>query len=131
MNLRQHLSLFLQGIVIWFLFWLAGLPSYYQQYSPRTLAIGCVILSVVISLGAVLILDRARPATRMSRATWIAFYYTVPFALLDAIYCGWHLGHGAYFLVEYWYLSIFYLTPWLTFPPTAWILGSEASRRNA
>ena len=49
-------------------------------------------------------------------------YYTLPFALLDTLYCGIYLGHGAHYLTQYWYLSVFYVTPWLTFMPTEYLL---------
>jgi hypothetical protein len=122
MSPRRHLKLLLQGIGVWVGFWVAGLPDYYQQYSTVLLAIGSILLSVAISLGALWILRRGRPQFRRARACWIAFYFTVPFAVLDTLYCGWYLGHGAGYLASYWYLTVFYLTPWLTFPPTAWLL---------
>lgn len=59
------------------------------------MAVGCILLSVGISLWALRILLRGRPATRVQRAVWISFYFTVPFELLDWLYCGVYLGHGA------------------------------------
>ncbi len=100
MNPRQHLTLLLQAVATWLAFWLAGLPDYYQQYSTVVIGFGCVLISVAISL-----------------------YFTLPFAVLDTAYCGVYLGHGSAYLGRFWYLTIFYLTPWLTFPPTAWLLG--------
>lgn len=122
MKASRHLKLLSQGVAVWAAFWLAGLPSYYQQYSLLALAIGCILLSVAMSLVAVAALLRGRAETRWSRAFWISFYFTIPFALLDALYCGVYLGHGASFLSRYWYLTIFYITPWLTFLPTALLL---------
>jgi hypothetical protein len=122
MLVAKHLALFIQCIVVWAMFWLAGLPDYYQQYSPVAMAIVCILVSVAISLAALLILARGRPETRLRRALWISFYCTVPFAVLDWLYCAVHLGHGVAFLVRYWYLTVFYFTPWLTFVPTALLL---------
>ncbi len=127
MNSRKHVSLLLQGISVWAAFWLAGLPSYYQQYSLVALAVGSVLLSVAISLAAIFILRRGKDSTRLKRAFWISVYYTVPFAALDTLYCGVYLGHGASFLIKYWYLSVFYVTPWLTFIPTALLLRESAT----
>jgi hypothetical protein len=126
---RGHASLLLQAVLVWGAFWLLGLPSYYQQYSSLALGVGCTLLSVAISLAALYVLSRGRPETRLSRASWIAFYYTVPFALLDAAYCGVYLGHGASYLHKYWYLTVFYVTPWLTFPPTAMLLRAGYLKR--
>jgi hypothetical protein len=122
MTPRQHAALLLQAIAVWGGFWLLGWPAYYQQYSTALIAVASILLSVGISLAAVFVAIRSRPEVRESRAFWIALYYTVPFAALDSWYCGIHLGHGAGYLVPYWYLSVFYVTPWLTFPPTAWLL---------
>jgi hypothetical protein len=118
MSARKHLILLLQAVGVWGAFWVAGLPAYYQQYEMLTMAIACILLSVLISLAAVFVLRQGRESTRMTRALWLSVYYTVPFLLLDALYCGWYLGHGWQFVSKYWYLSIFYVTPWLTFMPT-------------
>jgi hypothetical protein len=127
MTSSRHLSLFAQAVAAWFGFWLAGLPHYYQQYSTLALAVASVLLSVAISLAAILLLRRGSDASRRRRAFWYAFYFTVPFAALDTLYCGWWLGRGAAYLHEYWYLTVFYLTPWLTFPPTARLLQGFAA----
>lgn len=119
---KQHFRLLAQGIVIWTLFWLAGLPSYYRQYSLVALAVGCVLLQVAFSLVAVVVLQRGRVETRIARGFWISLYFTVPFAVLDYLYCGIFLGYGVDFVSQYWYLSVFYLTPWCTFLPTAYLL---------
>jgi hypothetical protein len=116
----------MQAIAAWAAFWVLGLPRYYQQYSSLALGVGCTLLSVAISLAALYVLSLGQPETRLSRASWIAFYYTVPFAVLDALYCGMYLGHGAGYLHKYWYLTVFYVTPWLTFPPTALLLQARA-----
>jgi hypothetical protein len=133
MNLTKHLSLLFQAVCVWAVFWVAGMPSYYQQYSPIAIAVGSILLSVLISLAAVFVLRRVKPENRMTRACWLSFYYTVPLAALDALYCGVYLAQGLSFLYKYWYLSIFYVTPWLTFIPTAMLLGQEetGSRKKA
>ena len=130
MKARSHFALLVQAVAVWIAFWLAGLPDYYQQYSPAALGAGCTLLSVVISLAALYVLSRGRAETRLSRATWISFYYTVPFALLDTLYCGLYLGDGVSYLHKYWYLTVFYVTPWLTFPPTALLLQGRANVRG-
>lgn len=122
MPLRLHLIILAQAVVAWGAFWVAGWPRYYQQYSTLAMGAACTVLSVLISLAALYILARTRPERRRALALWLSFYYTVPFALLDTLYCAIHLGRGAAYLHEYWYLTVFYFTPWITFPPTAWIL---------
>jgi hypothetical protein len=122
MTPRQHITLLGQALFGWAIFWVAGLPHYFQQYSTVFLGAGSVILSVLFSLAAVWVLARSRPENRMRRALWISLYFTVPFAILDTLYCGVYLGHGWSYLAKYWYLSVFYVSPWLTFPPTAYLM---------
>ena len=130
MNPRKHFSLLLQAISVWVAFWVVGLPSYYQQYSLVTIAVASILLSVVISLAAIAVLKRGRAETRMSRAFWLSVYYTIPFAAMDTLYCGIHLGHGSSYLYKYWYLTVFYFTPWLTFMPTAILLRDMGGRSS-
>ncbi len=130
MSIRNHLLLLTQATGAWFVFWLLGLPAYYQQYSTVALAVACVLLSVAISIAAIAILKRSPPRSRLKRAFWLSFYYTVPLAILDTWYCGAYLGHGASYLWKYWYLTVFYVTPWATFIPTAALLGTEPNIKN-
>ena len=122
MGFTKHFALLLQSSSLWLLFWLIGLPDYYQQYSPVVMGVLCTLLSVALSLFAVFMLIRSREEIRMSRACWLSFYYTIPFALYDALYCGWYLGLGLEFLSSHWYLTVFYFSLWLTFIPTAYLI---------
>lgn len=122
MTWTQHARLLVQAVVVWALFWLGGWPDYYQQYSTLALAVGCTLLSALFGVVAVAVLARVRRERRMQRALWAAFYFTLPFALLDWLYCGVYLDLGASFLRSHWYLSVFYVSIWLQFPPTAWAL---------
>lgn len=122
MRLHNHFKLLAQAIVVWFGFWLLGLPDYYQQYSAAAVGIGSVLLSVATSLLCLLVLLRVSPKRRVVVAFWLSFYFTVPFAVLDTWYCGIYLGHGSSYLLTYWYLTVFYVSPWLTLLPTAALL---------
>lgn len=130
MKPAKHLKLLLQAVTVWAAFWVAGLPDYFHQYSALVLGAGSTLLSVAISLGALYILIRARTETRLSRSIWISFYYTVPFIILDSVYCGVYLGHGTAYLYKYWYLTVFYFTVPLTFIPTALLLRPRPSAQN-
>jgi hypothetical protein len=122
MHASKHVKTLIQMVLIWFGFWVLGLPDYYQQYSTAAIGVAAVMLSVVISLVCLAILVRTRPERRTSKALWLSIYYTVPFAVLDTLYCGIYLGHGASYLWKYWYLTVFYVSPWLTLFPTAALL---------
>lgn len=130
MNARKHIALLLQASIVWLLFWLVGLPDYYQQYSPTTLGILNTLLSLVFCLFALVMLLRTRAERRMSRAFWLSFYYSVPFAIYDWLYCSVYLGHGPGYLLSYWYLTVYYFSLWLTFLPIAYLLNRFSGARE-
>jgi hypothetical protein len=78
-------------------------------------------LLVLLPISAVLyfVLKRVPSKRRMSLALWIAFYFTVPLAAYDYLYCGLVLDRGIGFLWEYWYLTVYYVIPWLLAPAMA------------
>lgn len=119
MTTRGHLKLLVTATVVWLGFWVAGLPDYYQQYSTRTLLVFEALLLVPAWAAGFVTLRRSRTSSRMKRACAISFYFTLPLFLYDLIYCGLYLGHGLGFLVQYWYLTVYYVVPWALFPLTA------------
>lgn len=127
MRLQNHFKLLAQAMLAWLGFWLLGLPDYYQQYSANAVGIGVVILSVATSLLCLMVLLRVSSRRRFVIAFWLSFYFTVPFAVLDLWYCGIYLGHGSSYLWDYWYLTVFYVSPWLTLLPTAALLQKSPS----
>ena len=112
MKRRHHLRLLGLATLVWAAFLVVGLPEYYQQYSTGFMI--AFDLSVLVPITIVLwfVLRRVRTRRRMQVALWIAFYFTVPLAIYDFVYCGLVLGHGSRFLVDFWYLTVYYVIPW-------------------
>jgi len=123
LTLRGHIRIFLTAAIVWAVFWIAGLPSYYQQYSNRLMIGIDALLLIPITAILYFVLRRLQPERRITIAIWLAFYFTVPLAVYDWIYCGLYLGHGAQFISTYWYLSVYYLIPWILFPLVALLLN--------
>ena len=71
-----------------------------------------------------------RPAERLKVSAWSAFYFTVPLAIYDWLYCGVLLGYGRQFVVQFWYLSVYYAIPWLILPGVALILDRRDARES-
>jgi len=123
LNMRGHIRIFMIATVVWVGFWMAGLPYYYQQYS-NLLMIWCVsLLLIPITAIVYFVLRRLRPERRFTIALWLAFYFTVPLALYDWLYCGRYLGHGVQFISRYWYLTVYYAIPWILLPLVALLLN--------
>jgi hypothetical protein len=129
MTARGHLELLASATAVWLAFWLAGLPDYYQQYSTRSLAVFEVLLLAPVGAAGWLALRARRRLPRMRRALAISFYFTVPLFLYDLAYCGLRLGRGLGFVVEYWYLTAYYVVPWVLFPVTAALLDRRTRPR--
>jgi hypothetical protein len=126
---RRHLRLFALATIAWAAFWVIGLPSYYQQYPPTWMVWFDTIVLVGIVAWLFRVLRGVRSSRRMSVAWWIAFYFTVPLAAYDWLYCGVYLGHGWAFLWRYWYLTVYYAIPWLVAPAVAAVANSRRGAR--
>jgi hypothetical protein len=132
MRAWHHLYLFYLGTTFWALFFLGGLGSdYYQRWDWRLCLVVVVILPTLMFyvLGRQLLAGLLRDAPRPWAAGAMAFHVTVPLAIYDGIYLGWHQGLGAGFVVTHWYLSVLYVIPWLMVPLIARGASHDANPR--
>src|SRR4051812_4430007 len=126
MRTSGHLRLVALAVLVWAVFWIGGLPQYYQQYSFTTLLIFSVLLAPLIAFAGFKVIGRVRAERRAQLGLWLSFYFTVPFAILDYLYCGLFLGHGWEFLRRFWYLTVYYVIPWFIFVPIGlWLARSR------
>jgi hypothetical protein len=116
MKKRHHLRLLGLATVVWAGFLVGGLPDYYQQYPSGFMVVFDLLVLIPIAIVYRAVLVRVPPQRRMQVALWIAFYFTVPLAVYDFVFCGLVLGFGLRFLVEFWYLTVYYFIPWLLGP---------------
>jgi hypothetical protein len=78
-----------------------------------------VFLLAPITVVVYVVLRRVESPRRIKVALWLAFYFTVPFVLYDWLYCGMYLGHGGAFFFHFWYLTVYYVVPWVLIPAVA------------
>lgn len=130
MKVRGHLKIL--GIVsaAWAIFWLIGWPDYYRQYSFRFMLLFDIAILIPLWLLMYWLLIKTRAKYRTSLSLWLAFYITIPLLLFDYLYCGVYLKYGWYFLVEFWYISVYYVLPWILCPLTAIGLNKIATQKN-
>ena len=92
-------------------------------------------LAVLVPITGVVygVLRGVKRGRRLKVSAWFAFYFTVPLAIYDWLYCGVYLGHGMQFLSRFWYLSVYYAIPWVVLPAVALMLNHRSAResRNA
>ena len=127
MKLQKHVQLLSIVTVAWFLFWMAGLPDYYQQYSSLSMLIFDLLVLPPIWFLIYRRAKKARPGSALKVCIWWAFYISVPLLMYDLICCGLYLDHGATFLTKYWYLTVYYILPWIIFPPMGWVMDRKSS----
>ncbi len=127
MKRRGHIRLLLIATLVWAGFWVGGLPSYYQQYSTAFMALFDILLLVPITGVVYLVLRGVGHGRRLAFSAWCAFYFTVPLAIYDWLYCGVYLGYGMQFLSRFWYLSVYYAVPWVLLPTVALMLDQRST----
>lgn len=117
-----HVRLLIIVTLAWLLFWLAGLPDYYQQYSDTTMFVFDIVVLPPIWFFVYRSISRAQPGREIGESLWWSFHICIPLFFYDILYCGWYLGYGIRFLWEFWYLTVYYVLPWLIFPLTGlWV----------
>ena len=125
MRIKNHIRIFIIATIVWILFLIAGMPDYYLQYSNQKMIIFVTILLIPISIIIAIVFKPIKQQKRLTIAYWYAFYFTVPLAIYDSLYCGLYLGYGINFLFVFWFLSIYYLIPWVLFPTIAIVLNQK------
>jgi hypothetical protein len=125
MKAHKHIRLLTLVTIAWFLFWIAGLPYYYQQYSTTVMVIFDLVILPPIWFLIYRSANRSRPGRGVKVCLWWSFYISVPLFIYDLIYCGLYLDHGMRFLSTYWYLTVYYILPWFIFPPTGWLIENR------
>jgi len=126
MRVKIHLRIFIIATIVWLFFLLLGMPDYYLQYSTEIMILFVLLLLVPIVIIIHKIFKPLKPQKKVHISLWYAFYFTMPLAIYDLIYCGLYLGYGIHFIFVYWFLSIYYVIPWILFPMIAYLQKSRA-----
>lgn len=121
MRPAQHWHLFCLATTWWTLYFIVGLPSNYYQTTAQWLIVVFGEIAPSLALG-VFLWRRCRhaPDRAWRSAGWISFYMTVPLFAYDYLYLAVSQQRGWQFLHTHWYLTAFYLIPWLMAPAIAW-----------
>jgi hypothetical protein len=128
--LPRHVYYFTMATTMWTFYFLVGLPSDYFRLWSFAGQLGFVVLLPTVALGVIGYL-RCRGMARgkaLRLAAIIAFHFTVPLFVYDWLYLGQHRGFGWAFLNIHWYLSIFYVIPWVILPPIAWLAANPRAK---
>jgi len=125
MKRKNHLRVLFIATVVWLLFYLFGLPDYYLQYSTTIMIWFDILLLIPFSIILWIVFKPITNQRRLKVSLWYAFYFTIPLALYDYLYCGIYLNYGLNFLYIFWFLSVYYVVPWFLFPIIAVALNKR------
>ncbi len=127
MRIKNHLQILIYATIVWILFFLAGIPDYYLQYSTKSIIGFVILLLIPFSIIIWFIFKPIKTSRRVKISLWYSFYFTVPLSIYDFIYCGIYLGYGLKFIYVFWFLSVYYIIPWILFPLIAILLNKKTS----
>ena len=131
MKPRTHFRILATVSFVWVLFWLIGFPEYYQQYSFLFMLLFDILLLIPLSILIYWILKNTSHTYRMRFSLWLAFYISAPLLIYDYLYCALYLEYGWLFLFSFWYLSVYYVIPWIVCPGICYWLNYCDSQNNA
>ena len=126
MRTKTHLQIFTIATVVWLLFFIAGMPDYYLQYSNTSLIWYVILLIIPFSVIIFFVFKPIRKNKRIKISIWYSFYFTVPLFIYDTVYCGIYLGYSYKFILTFWFLSVYYIIPWILFPVIALLLNKKS-----
>ena len=125
LRFKNHIRIIIIATIVWFIFLLIGLPDYYLQYSTNTMIWFSILLIIPFSIIIWFIFKPIKKSRRMKISLWYAFYFTIPLAVYDYLYCGLYLDYGFRFMSVFWFLSVYYLILWILFPGIVAILNKN------
>jgi len=128
MRLNKHIRLLIIVTFAWILFLIGGLPDYYQQYSTESMIIFDIAILPSIWFIVYYSAKKAKPGNGLKVTLWLSFYISVPLFFYDLIYCGIYLDYGLSFLWRYWYLTVYYIIPWIFFPLTGLLIDKNRNK---
>lgn len=121
MTAKRHFQLLVYSFVTWFIFYLIGLPDYYQSWYFWAKVVIVILVTVMYFPATSFTLRKYWSDGRhFANSLWLALYLTLPLFVYDYVLLAWYKGLGIGFVFPYWYLSMFYFSFWIQFPLIGW-----------
>lgn len=126
MSLTQHLKLLAYSFVTWFVFYLIGLPDYYQSWPFGFKVAICILVTwLYFPLGRYSLKKFWTDGRHFRNSLWLALYLTLPLFIYDYLLLGLYFDLGIGFVKPYWYLTLFYFSFWLQIPYVGWRMQAQ------
>jgi len=131
MTLKKHLQLLIYSFITWPVFYLIGLPDYYQSWSLWSKFVICIAVTLMyFPITSYSLKKYWTNGKHQTNALWLALYLTLPLFIYDYLLLAVYKGLGISFVVPYWYLTFFYFSFWLQFPLVARYILSQEETHN-
>ena len=126
MTFKKHIQLFGYSFFTWFVFYLIGLPEYYQQWPTwAKLIILPLITALYFPVTRYTLVKYWTDGRHLANSCWLALYLTLPLFIFDYLLLALYKEIGIQFVIPYWYLTFFYFSFWVQFPYIGWKMEGE------
>lgn len=119
----SHPKFVAYSFITWLIFYLIGLPDYYQSWPfPAKVVLVVAVTLLYFPVTIYSLRHFWSDGRHVSNSLTFAFYLTLPLFIYDYVLLGWYFELGIMFVVPYWYLTFFYFSFWLQFPLIGYLL---------
>ncbi|MEM7003271.1 MAG: hypothetical protein AAF529_20960 [Pseudomonadota bacterium] len=127
MSLFTHLRFVVYSFFTWLLFYLIGLPDYYQSWPFWSkVVLVMFVTAIYFPITAYTLRKFWADGAHLRNSFWLALYLTLPLFIYDYLLLAVYFELGIMFVIPYWYLTFFYFSFWLQFPVVAlWLQRKE------
>jgi hypothetical protein len=128
MSIKKHVQFTIYSFFTWLIFYLCGLPDYFQSWPLWSKISICVLITLAYFPATVYSLKKFWDDNRyVKNSCWLALYLTLPLFVYDYLLLAVYKGLGIQFVFPYWYLTFFYFSFWIQFPLVAkWLEARES-----
>ena len=128
MTVQTHIKFVVYSFLTWLVFYLIGLPDYYQSWPFWSkLVLVVFVTAIYFPITAYCLRKFFHDGRHLDNAVWLALYLTLPLFFYDYLLLALYFDLGIQFVFPYWYLSFFYFSFWVQFPLVAlWMIKRES-----
>ena len=131
MTAKKHGQMVVYSFVTWLLFYLVGLPDYYQSwYFVAKVAICIAVTIAYVPATYYTLRSYWSDGRHFANSLWLAFYLTLPLFIYDYLLLALYKELGIAFVFPYWYLTFFYFSFWIQFPVIGWWMERVGSQNS-
>ncbi|TAM09175.1 MAG: hypothetical protein EPN72_03005 [Nevskiaceae bacterium] len=132
MNIKKHFQLLIYSFITWSIFYLIGLPDYYQQWPLwAEILILPLVTILYFPITHYTLKHYWNNQQHIVNSCWLAFYLTFPLFIYDYLLLAVHEKLGMQFISLYWYLTFFYFSFWIQFPCIAMKMKHETNKNGS